>query len=106
MPARLVEAAVTLRHDGDVAIRGPGAEYCRSSIHDHAGPHLIDAGRVRELHVVDTAVHAIDHQIDPFAHFVAGQSLADDPADDLLAGTLTVDGELADAALVAEAVFL
>src|SRR6202043_2436016 len=94
------------RHHGDVAIRGPVTEHRRGGLHDHAGPYLVDAGGVGELHVVDPAIHTIHHQIDPLPHFVAGQPLADDPADDLLAGTLAVNGVLADAPVLGEAVVL
>jgi len=83
MPARLVDAV--LRHDGDVPVRWPWAGHRGLGLDDHAAVHFVDAGRVGEFHVVDAAVHTVDHQIDPLTHFVAGQPLANDPADHRLA---------------------
>ena len=34
---------------------------------------------------MDSAIDAVDDQVDPLAHLVSGQALAQDPADDLLA---------------------
>jgi hypothetical protein len=47
--------------------------------------------------VVDPGVDAVDHQINPLPHLVAGQSLADKPPDHLLAAAATVEGILVDA---------
>jgi hypothetical protein len=104
MPARLVDAGSIIRHHGDVAIRRSRAGDRRSGLHDHAAPHLVEAIRFGELHVVNPGVNAVDHQIDPLPHLVAGQSLADHPADHLLAATATVKGILVDAAHLGEAV--
>jgi hypothetical protein len=77
MSARFVDAGVVLDHDGDVAIRQPRTEDGGSGLHDHAAPHLVEAARVGKLHMVNPGMDAVDHQIDPLPHLVAGQCLAD-----------------------------
>jgi hypothetical protein len=79
MPAASFDTMAMLRSD----VRGP--ETAGATSHDHAAPHLFEAGRVGDLHVANTGVDAVGHQIDPLAHLVAGQSPADHPADHLLA---------------------
>jgi hypothetical protein len=34
---------------------------------------------------MDPAIDAVDDKMDPFAHLISGQALAQDPTDDLLA---------------------
>src|SRR6266404_711593 len=71
---------------------------------DHAAPHLLDRVGAGEFHVMDPAIDAVDDEIDPLAHLVASQPLADHPADDVLAGAQAAEDILVDAALVGEAV--
>jgi hypothetical protein len=52
VPAWLVEAPTVLRHDGNVPIRCSWSKRRRSGLHDHASAHLVDVGRIGELHVV------------------------------------------------------
>ena len=73
-----------VRHVGDVQISRSRARGHRAHLDDHAPAHVVDAGRIGELQMMNPAVHAIDDQIDPLAHLVAGQPLADDAADDRL----------------------
>jgi hypothetical protein len=55
--------------------------------------------------VVDPGIDTVDHQVDPLAHLVAGQSLANDPADHLLtAGAAAMNGVPVDAAKLGDAV--
>ena len=85
MRARAVDARL-VGHVGDVQISRPRTSNHRRHLDDHAPAHVLDAGRISELQMMDPAVHAIDDQIDPLAHLVAGQSLAEDTADDRLGG--------------------
>ena len=67
----------------DVAVRGTRAGRPRAGRHDHAPLDLLGSGRVH-LEVMDTPVHAVDHQPHPLAHLVATQALVEHPADDRL----------------------
>jgi hypothetical protein len=42
----------------------------RGGLHDHTAPHLIEAGRVGELHVVDPGIDAVDHQAEGLARYI------------------------------------
>jgi hypothetical protein len=83
MRARAVDARL-IHHVGDVQISRSwtGGQGCRFD--DHIPADVVDAGWIGELQMMDPAVHAIHHQIDPLTHIVAGQSLAKDAANDRL----------------------
>ncbi len=83
MGARAVDAC-RVGHVGDVQISRPRSGNHRRHLDDQALPNVLDAGRISELQMMDPAVHAIDDQVDPLTHFVAGQSLAEDTANDRL----------------------
>ena len=103
MRARTVDACLA-GHVGDVQISRPRMGNRRRHLDDHAPPNVLDAGRISELKMMDPAVHAIDDQIDPLAHLIAGQSLAEDTADNRLGGPAAVGDILADAAFLGEVV--
>ena len=96
--------ACLVRHVGDVEVGRPRARGHRAHLNDHAPAHVVDAGRIGELQMMNPAVHPIDDQIDLFAHLVAGQPFADDAADDRLRQLAGVEQILVYAALVGEAV--
>ena len=102
MRARAIDA-LSVRHVGDVQIGRPRARRYGSCLDDHAAPHILDAGRIGELDVMDPAVHPVDDQIDLLAHLVAGKPLADDAADDRLGQLTPMEKILADAARLGEA---
>ena len=75
----------------------------RLRLDDHPAANIVKALRLGELDVMDAPVDAVDDQIDPLPHLVAGQSLAEDTADDRLAGAIAVKEILVCAALLGEA---
>ena len=104
MAAGSVNAAIALGDDGDVAIRRPRLGDDRLRLDDHASANVVEALRLGELNVMDASVDAIDDQIDLLPHLVAGQSLAEDAADDRRAGAIAVKEILVRPALLGEAV--
>ena len=91
MCARAVDTRL-IHHVCDVQISRPRARSQGCRLDDHTPSNLVDASGVGELKMMDPAVHAIDHEIDPLAHFVARQSLANDAADDRLGRIAPMDG--------------
>jgi hypothetical protein len=85
VPARPVYVVVLLSIGGDVAVGRSWTGDDWGRLDDHVAPDLLDPAGVLELHVVDTAIDAVDNQVNPLAHLVSGQTLGQDPADDLLA---------------------
>jgi hypothetical protein len=77
---------------------------------DGLGPETAGAAstimlrRTSSMRAGSANVDAIDHQVNPLAHLVASQSLADDPANHLLPTAAAVKGILIDAAHLREAV--
>ena len=71
-----------------------------SGFDNHVPPHLFDPARVLELDVMDPAIDAVDNQVDPLAHLVPGKAFGQDPAHNLLPGTLPMKGVLANSALL------
>jgi hypothetical protein len=67
---------------------GPNTAGNRNGCHDRVAADNVDTGRIGEFHLVVPAVHTVGYQIEPRAHFGAGQSLADNPADHRLARPL------------------
>ena len=104
VPARPVDAVILRRIGGDVAVSRSWTGDNGSGFDDHVPPHLFDPAWVLKLDVMDPAIDAIDNQMDPLAHLVSGKAFGQDPAHDLLPGTLAMKGELANAALLGEAV--
>jgi hypothetical protein len=103
MGARAVDACL-VGHVGDVQISRPRTGNHRRHLDNHAPADVLDAGRISELQMMDPAVHAIDDQVDPLTHFVAGQSFAKDTADNRLGDPAAVGDILADSAFLGEAV--
>jgi hypothetical protein len=62
VPGRPVETAIFFDIDGDVAVSGPRTGHAGCDHHNHVPPNLVVMGGVRELHVMDPAVNAIDDQ--------------------------------------------
>jgi len=102
MHARAVDARLA-PHVGDIQISSPRTGNHRRHFDNHAPAHVLDAGRISELQMMGSAVHAIDHQIDTLAHLIAGQSLAEDTADNRFRELTAVGDILADPAFLVEA---
>ena len=104
VPARPVDAVVSLDIAGDVAVGRSWTGDDWSRFDDHVPPDLLDPARFLELHVMDPAIDAVDDQVDPFADLVSGQAFGQDPADDLFAQAFAVKGELADPTFFGETI--
>ena len=76
--AAFLAALIAMLRSADL---GPEAS---GGLDDHAPPDFVDPGGFTEFHVVDPPVHTIDDQVDPFAEFVTGKPLGENPADDPL----------------------
>src|SRR5579872_6083511 len=104
VPARPVDVGALLDIAGDVAVGRPWTGNDWGCFNDHVSSHLLDPRRVLELHVMDPAIDAVDDQVDALAHLVSGETLGQDPADDLLAQAFAVKGELANTTLLGETI--
>ena len=69
-----------------------------------AASYLVQAAGVRHLDIVGAPVHAIDDEMQPVAHLVAGQALGEHAAHDRFGDLLAVGGILPRGAFVGEAV--
>lgn len=101
--ARSIGTAIALRHDGDVAIRDSrsGDEGC--GFDDHASADILHARRIREFHVMDPTVDAINDQTDSLVHLVTRQPLGQNPAGDRHGKLAAMGGALARPTLLGEA---
>src|ERR1700756_4340200 len=104
VPAPPVDAAIFGRISGDVAVGRSWTRDNGSGFDDYLPLHFFDPARVLELDVMDPAINAVDNQVDPLAHLVAGKALGQNPAHNLSPGTLHMKGVLANAALLGKAV--
>ena len=69
-----------------------------------AASDVVDAAGVRHLDIVGAPVHAIDDEVQPVAHLVAGQALGEHAAHDRFGDLLAVRHILRGRAFVGEAV--
>jgi hypothetical protein len=96
-----------IRHIPDIEIRCPRSvrELCRVKRDDIPSPDLIEFRMIRGFDIVGASVYAIDDTMQPVTHLIAGEPLADHPADDGFANR-TVHGVLVGATLGGDAVVL
>jgi hypothetical protein len=104
VPAQFADAGSVVATMAMLRSDGLGAETAGAASTIIPRRALSTRAESAKLHRVNPGIDGVDHQVDPLPHLVAGQSLADHPADHLLATAATVEGIPVDAARLDEAV--
>ena len=72
VPAGPVDLVLLAGVEGNIAISGPWTGSGRPHLHDHVAADVLQMRSIGKLHVMDAAINAVDHEIDPLVHLIVG----------------------------------